>query len=53
MFLAIDPFNPRRRVAFAEQEQAERYAAQLEPQWQVKPADDPDVASFTGRPAAD
>lgn len=53
MFLAVDPVNPRRRVAFDEQEQAERYAAQLDPPWRVLHADDPEAAPITGRPAAD
>lgn len=53
MFLAVDPVNPRRRVAFDEQQSAERYAAQLEPKWHVKPADDPEMAPIIGRPGDD
>ena len=53
MWIAIDPESPRRRTAFGTRDAADGFARQLEPPWQVRPADDPDVPPITGRPPSD
>lgn len=48
MWIAIDPDQPRRRVAFGDERSARRHADGLTPVWTVLPAEDPQVVPITG-----
>jgi hypothetical protein len=48
MWIASDPRDERRRVAFGDEQQAQSYAEQLDPAWTVHPADDPHQPPITG-----
>lgn len=48
MWIASDPRDERRRVAFGDEQQAQSYAEQLDPAWTVHPPDDPHQPPITG-----